>query len=215
MLPNPRPALALALLLAGAPALGQTAQFSAEMVVTMSGEAAAQIAEAVARTGVKMEATQTMKIYVSGMKMRMESGKGPQETVIITDGAPQGGKTWYIQVATKTYREMDNQAEGGEEDGADLARYLKSGGDLCKIEKEYASCKKGGTAEVGGRSCTLYEVVEKDGSAQTLCMDVRLHYPLRVVTKDATTELRKVKEGPQPGALFALPPGLTRQAPGG
>jgi len=57
-------------------------------------------------------------------------------------------------------------------------------------------------------------VVEQDGSAQTLCMDGKLHYPLRVVTRDATTELRKVKEGPQPASLFTLPPGLTRLDPG-
>lgn len=207
-------AAALPLLLAASPALAQTAPFSAEMVVTMSAESAAQLAEVAARAGVEVGPVQTMKIFVSGLKMRMESGKGPAETVMISD-ASQKGKAWIIQVARKTYVEMEAQEEGGgEEDSAALARYLKSGGDLCKVEADATSCKKAGKSEVGGRSCVSYELVRKDGSAETLCMDEKLHFPIRAVTKDATTELRKVKEGPQPASLFALPPGLTRQQMG-
>lgn len=183
-------------------AFAQAPPFSADMVMTMD----AQTTAAMQKMG--MPANQTMKIYVSGLKMRVDSGAGQMQNIMISDFAPEG-KTYMISPASKSYMEMKNDSKqaGG---SAQVAAYLKWGGDICGIGDQYTSCKKADTSSVDGRPCQNYQVVKKSGSEETLCVDPKLHFPLRTINKSSTTEMKNVKEGAQSSSLFTLPSGLTK-----
>jgi len=187
-------------------AFGQATPFSADMVMTVTGEAAEQMKRMAGQTKEPMPTTYTWKLYRSGTKMRIDMSSGPQQGSAIADLA--GEKGYLLQPRTNTYLEYGSGEKGQER--VEMLQYLKAGGDLCQLRTKYPSCKKLGAEVVGGRPCQSYEVSSKSGARETLCMDERLRYPLREVKKSGTTELRNVVEGAQPGSLFEIPGGYTK-----
>jgi hypothetical protein len=202
-------ALTLAAALGPGAARAAAPSFSAEVAITLLGQDAAELKAAAAAAGQPFDGTISARLFVSGLKMRLEMRSGPQRGVVVSDGAVR--KTWLLQPDQKSYLELDNADEGGEAGAADLARFLEKGGDVCKLNPGAFSCKAAGQATVGGRACQVVEVVEKEGEpAQTLCVDPKLHFPIRMTEPGSVTELTKVVEGPQPAALFTVPAGWTR-----
>jgi hypothetical protein len=192
--------------------LAQAPPFSADLVMTMTGEAAEQLKALAKQTGQPMPTSQTGRLAISGMKMRWEMSAGLQPVVLVSD-MTKDGRSYMLHPARKTYTELPRSTEGerDREDSGDLARFLAGGGDVCQMSKDHASCRKLGVEKVSGRSCQEYELVRSSGEKERLCVDEKLHYPLRVVGPQATTVLQNVVEGPQPASLFAIPPGYAKQ----
>jgi len=203
--------LALACLAASPGAAGAAPPaFSADVTITLSGEDAEQMKALAASTGQPFEPRMKARLFVSGVKMRLEFLTGPQRGVVVSDGAT--GKSWFIQPAEKTYLELQEDEDA---EGAELARFLEHGGDVCRLSPDAISCKKTGRDKVGGRACTLYEIVERgEEGKQVLCVDDALHFPIRMADGSTNTELTKVVEGAQPASLFAPPAGYARKTPG-
>lgn len=78
------------------------------------------------------------------------------------------------------------------------------GGDPCS-GREGATCKKAGTESISGRMCDKWEMTEKSGKTETLWMDQKLHFPLKVIAGDITTVYTNIKEGSQDASLFKVP----------
>ena len=84
-------------------------------------------------------------------------------------------------------------------------------GDPCTFSKDQGStCKKLGTETVNGRSCDKWEVTEKSGKKETLWIDQKLHFPVRMTDGEMTSDFTNIKEGAQDAALFKVPPGYRK-----
>jgi outer membrane lipoprotein-sorting protein len=84
-------------------------------------------------------------------------------------------------------------------------------GDPCTWNKDQgATCKKLGTETVNGRSCDKWEVTNKDGHKQTLWIDQKLHFPIRMTDGQITSDFTNIKEGAQDASLFKVPAGYQK-----
>ena len=84
-------------------------------------------------------------------------------------------------------------------------------GDPCTFNKEQtATCKKLGTEAVNGRTCDKWEVTEKSGKKETLWIDQKLHFPIRMTDGEITTDFTNIKEGAQDASLFKVPAGYRK-----
>jgi outer membrane lipoprotein-sorting protein len=84
-------------------------------------------------------------------------------------------------------------------------------GDPCSFNKDQgATCKKLGTETVNGRSCDKWEVTEKSGKKETLWIDQKLHFPVRVTDGEITSDFTNIKEGAQDASLFKVPAGYRK-----
>jgi hypothetical protein len=84
-------------------------------------------------------------------------------------------------------------------------------GDPCTFDKEHsATCKKLGTETVNGRSCDKWEVTQKNGDKETLWIDQKLHFPVRVTNGQTTSDFTNIKEGAQDASLFKVPAGYRK-----
>ena len=205
-------ALALVAIVPAA-AVAQAQPFSADVVTTMVGEKAAEMQQYLKNAkkflppGTDTSGATTYRMYVSGMKMRLDMGAGEQKTSMLTDMGP-GGKSYMVSHASKTYMEFDRKNARRHGQNVDLARYLRSGGDLCALNSDDGQpveCHKLGAKVIGGRPCQEYEVVPEQGRKQTLCMDAKLHFPLRAESESAVSEMKNVAEGPSRTASSSCP----------
>ena len=90
-------------------------------------------------------------------------------------------------------------------------RWQDFNGDPCSFDKDQgATCKKLGTETVNGRSCDKWEVTNKNGRKQTLWMDQKLHFPVRISDGQMTTDFTNIKEGAQDASLFKVPAGYKK-----
>jgi len=84
-------------------------------------------------------------------------------------------------------------------------------GDPCTFSKDQgATCKKLGTETVNGRSCDKWEVDEKSGRKETLWIDQKLHFPIRMTDGQITSDFTNIKEGAQDASLFKVPAGYRK-----
>lgn len=84
-------------------------------------------------------------------------------------------------------------------------------GDPCTFDKEHsATCKKLGTETVNGRSCDKWEVTQKNGDKETLWIDQKLHFPVRVTNGQTISDFTNIKEGAQDASLFKVPAGYRK-----
>ena len=84
-------------------------------------------------------------------------------------------------------------------------------GDPCTFSKDQGStCKKLGTETVNGRSCDKWEVTEKSGRKETLWIDQKLHFPIRMTDGEITSDFTNIKEGAQDASLFKVPAGYRK-----
>ncbi len=134
--------------------------------------------------------TMTMKVYSSGRKFRMESDK----TTVVTDLTR--GKSYNLVPAQKLAIEIPFPA--------DFRQSWSAPGSPCAARKG-STCKDLGAEKVGGRQAHKWQITPEKGTATTLWLDARTRFPLKSESADSSSELRDLKEGPQPEALFAVP----------
>ena len=88
----------------------------------------------------------------------------------------------------------------------------------CAGFREYVrqqSCKKLGSEHVNGRKTQKWEITSPRGGKGHLWVDPRLAFVIKMRDEEGLTELRNIKEGPQPPSLFELPAGYRRMETAG
>lgn len=152
---------------------------------------------------------QTMKLYVSGQKSRVEGFTAGPLGRIVTIVRKDRGVTWTLYLDKKQYTEKP-LAAGGQPGRPDLANF-----DLANIKKENL-----GRETVLGYPCTKMRVTmgnlpNGQPMVATVWVADSLELPLRLETMGITQENRNLKVGPQPASLFEIPAGFVKtNAPG-
>lgn len=175
----------------------------------------------VATTSAKGNVNMTGKAYFALPKMRIDMGgagdakaAGPfgGKITMIVDGA---AKVAYMLMAEQhMYMEFPTDKESPMTLRMPKVEDMLRGGDPC-AGREGAVCKKVGTESINGRACDKWEMTEKSGKTETLWMDQKLHFPLKVIAGDITTVYTNIKEGAQDPALFKIPDGFRKMDMGG
>ena len=156
------------------------------------------------------------KMYFSLPRMRMDitnAGNSKQ-------AGPFGGKMGMIvDVPAKTmymlmpeqrmYMEFRTDQNSPMAQNAPKFDEMFRGNDPC-AGREGATCKKLGTESINGRTCDKWEVTQKSGKTETFWIDQKLHFPIKIVNGDITTQYTNIKEGPQDAALFKVPDGYRK-----
>jgi hypothetical protein len=84
-----------------------------------------------------------------------------------------------------------------------------------KTESKVKSCRKSGNETLDGRSALKYEITSTDDAVSHVWVDPKLHTMLKHQSPTGDVELRNIKEGSQPAALFEIPAGYQKMtAPG-
>jgi hypothetical protein len=156
------------------------------------------------------------KVYMGQGKMRQEdredtAGTNPNsDSIVIMDLARQ--VSYVLTPAKKSYMEMST---------AKLNPYSFDGlhisGDPCalipqaelkKVDLQCTSAKLGSEV-VNGRTTDKWEYTVKFSGQiykADIWIDTHLHVVLKTDGQGARSELQNLKEGPQPAALFEIPP---------
>jgi hypothetical protein len=152
------------------------------------------------------------KFFFSPPKVRMDMADTGQR-----QGGPFGGKMSMImdgdaKMAYMLMPEQQMYMEFPTDSNNPMAqrqpKWQDFKGDPCTFNKDQgATCKKIGTETVNGRSCDKWEVTEKSGRKETLWIDQKLHFPVKMTDGQITTDFTNIKEGTQDPALFKVPPG--------
>ncbi|MDD5593468.1 MAG: DUF4412 domain-containing protein [Candidatus Margulisbacteria bacterium] len=180
----------------------KTLWLSVILSVVLAGSALARDFSADAVTKTKRETFQS-KIYFSGdNKFRMEMQKAGMRSISI--GRLDKKIMWMIMPDTKMYMEMsmpDQQARG---------MSAKMAGEVDR--------KKVGRENINGIGCDKYEVTipnkstgGKDVIYQWISDD---KIPVKTEAKDGSwsTEFKNISRASQPGSLFEVPAGYTKQS---
>jgi hypothetical protein len=153
------------------------------------------------------------KIYVSMPSLRMDidnasSGKsamGGKMSMIVNTS---NNTNYMLMHDQHMYMEFPANADGPGQRMPKFQDFMK-GNDPC-AGNPGATCKKAGTETVNGRSCDKWEMTDKSGKAETIWMDQKLHFPIKVINGNITTQHTNVKEGPQDASLFKVPAGYQK-----
>jgi hypothetical protein len=152
---------------------------------------------------------QTMKLYVSGQKSRVEGFTAGPLGRIVAISRKDKGVTWTLYLDKKQYTEKA-VAAGGQPGKPDLSNF-----DLGSLKKENL-----GRETVLGYPCTKMRVTTgnlPNGKAMssTVWVADSLEMPIRMDVMGLVQENRNLKVGPQPASLFEIPAGFANTgAPG-
>lgn len=154
----------------------------------------------------------TGKWYFAPPKVRIDVNPTPGER---SNDPMAGNMTMLIDGAAHTnYMLMHQQhmymdMHGSEQNFSPALRNMlqqKGGIDPCAYDAE-RSCKKIGEETVNGRNCDKWEVIAKNSDKNIICMDQKLHFPIKIQSGNGDlTELSNIKEGAPDSSLFTLPP---------
>jgi hypothetical protein len=156
------------------------------------------------------------KMYISMPRMRIDMTSAGQQK----SPGPMGGKmSMIVDGPAKTmYMLMPEQnmyMEFPMDQNSPMTQRMPKFSDMLKGSdpcsgREGTTCKKLGTETVNGRSCDKWEITEKSGKTETLWMDQKLHFPIKSVVGDITTQYTNIKEGAQDASLFKIPDGYRK-----
>src|SRR5262249_35844004 len=126
---------------------------------------------------------------------------------LIVDGP---AKTMYMLMTEQhMYMEFSTEQTGPMTQKMPKFEDMFKGNDPC-AGREGATCTNLGTETVNGRSCDKWLITEKSGKPETFWMDQKLHFPVKVISGDITTQYTNIKEGSQDASLFKIPAGFTK-----
>ncbi len=157
------------------------------------------------------EGAATTRVLVSGDKMRFEPG-GPQRGVIVVvDLRQRAGFTLLPENNTYTLLPPARIAS--------MMPFFRPADSAAacaaweKVTNKQGSCTKIGVEAVGDREAVKYSGTTPDGDSGFAWIDRKLNYVIKWDGKVRTTELRNIREGPQPAALFEIPKGYEKVGP--
>ncbi len=177
----------------------QISPFSADMQITSMGDRGPRDV--------------TGQVYVGSGHIRMNMDSAGHATVMITDLASQ--TTDILLVEQKMYIEHKAGQMPGRNAG-NVTQELKSYDpqNPCANQPDI-TCKKIGTETVSGRTCDHWQITDKQDRVTDLWIDQKLHFPVKVVSKDSTMLLTNIKEGQPDASLFQVPAGYHKLDMGG
>jgi outer membrane lipoprotein-sorting protein len=153
--------------------------------------------------------TMTGRLFLSKGKMRQEMTQEGQTRITITD--PQQNIAWMLNPERQEYVEMKGPPQGAEGTSAKAERapLPDEPGHPCQQKDSGLTCTKLGTEAVNGRPADKWEFVASQGQETyktVMWIDQRMRMPLRAEFPGGmVSELKDVKEGPQPADLFQVP----------
>jgi hypothetical protein len=150
----------------------------------------------------------TGKLYVSKGRMRQEVVQDGNTRVTISD--TDQGTAWILNPERKEYVEMKGPTPtGGAGAGGGRPPMPDEAGHPCQQQGSGLKCTKVATEAVNGRTADKWEVVATQGQEtfrSVMWVDHRLRLPVKAEFPGGVqSELRDVKEGPQPADLFTVP----------
>ena len=149
-----------------------------------------------------MGKTVSSKIYVKGLKYRMETTEDGQEIIIIVD---QGiNLTKVLNVNDKSYIEMP--CDDMRSLANDPFQSLKATIDTPGIEK-----KALGSETVSGIECDKFVLLWGGSKFYTYWMSGKYDFPIKIILGESekVVELKNIKESDIDNGLFELPDGFT------
>ena len=162
------------------------AEFSADMVEQIGG---------------KKGETTSHKIYVKGMKYRMEQEEEGQEIIILVD--MDENVTRVLMPAEKMYMEMASD---------DLTSLANDPFQSVKKTDSMGESKHLGTETINGYKCDKYLISYEGTELMTQWVSKKLNFPLKIVTHGSekrSMELNNISEDPIDDALFEVPDDYT------
>lgn len=153
----------------------------------------------------------TSKMYVGDQVMRTEVTYEGQTRITIVNRKER--LAWMINPAKKEYVEMREPAPSGQSSSS-RAPLPDEPGSPCLDKREDFQCRKLAEETVNGRRVQKWQFVttQQGKTLQSLVwIDTALRMPVRQEFPGGmVSELRDIKEGPQPAGLFTLPDGYTK-----
>jgi len=179
----------------------QLTPFSADMQFTSS------------RMGGSTPQTMTGKMYVGHGNMRMDLTGGPRgSAVMITNFASKTTDT--LLPEQHMYMEFKaDQLMARHGMGPNISP-IPDPNNPCANEQG-ATCKNLGVEQVNGRSCTHWQITDKNGKVGNVWIDQQLHFPIKATDADSKWELSNIKEGEPAASLFQVPSGYQKMDLGG
>jgi hypothetical protein len=164
--------------------LAAASEFSADMAVVDGGN------------------TKTYKLYVKGLKYRMETIEDGQEIVIIVD--QEANLTRVANVNVKAYIEMPSN---------DLRSLMNDPFQALKITIDTPGIERNslGTETVNGIECDKYALLVEGKEFYTYCMSRTHKFPIKITLKQSerVAELKNIKETAVDDRLFEIPEGFS------
>jgi len=146
----------------------------------------------------------TGKVYFGGNKMRQEMNMQGHEVIQIMDF--QRKVSDMLMPQQKMYMEMPYGQMMQQHRGPKMPDLKSYDPNNPCAQSEEMTCEKAGTETVNGRTTDKWLFHnKKDGSAMTVWIDNKLHYPIRTMTKEMQMDLTNVKEGMPSASLFEVP----------
>ncbi|HZD30520.1 MAG TPA: DUF4412 domain-containing protein [Candidatus Angelobacter sp.] len=155
----------------------------------------------------------TGKMFVGSGHMRMNMSTQGHETAVITDFATKTVDVLMVQ--PKMY--MEHQAGQMPRRGVgNPAEEMKpfDPANPCANQPD-VTCKKIGVETVSGRTCDHWEITDKNGKVSNVWVDEKLHFPIKMVSQDATILLTNIQEGEPDAGLFQIPADYHKMDMGG
>jgi outer membrane lipoprotein-sorting protein len=158
----------------------------------------------------------TGKVYFSLPSMRMEvnipgqtksSGPTGGKSIFIVDSAAK--KMYMVMAEQHMYMEFSTDQDSPMTQRMPSVQDMLKSGDMC-AGHDGATCKQIGTESVDGRPCEKWLKTEKSGKTETIWMDQKLRFPIKLAVGDTTTVYTNIKEGAQDASLFKVPAGLQK-----
>jgi uncharacterized protein DUF4412 len=155
----------------------------------------------------------TGQVYAGSGHIRMNLESAGHETAMITDLATK--TTDILLIEQQMYIEHKAGQMPGRGPGS-IGQELKSYDpqNPCANQPDL-TCKKIGVEEVSGRTCDHWQITDKQDRVTDLWIDQKLHFPVKVTTKDSSMLLTNIKEGQPDAGLFEIPSGYHKLDMGG
>jgi hypothetical protein len=153
----------------------------------------------------------TARVYMGQGKTRTEMSHEGQERITIVDNAQQ--VAWMLNPAKQEYVEMRGQG-GGQAGTPNRPPLPDEPASPCQSKESGITCTKIGPETLNGRQAEKWEMVMTQGqqtSRMLVWIDPRLKMAVRQEAAGGyVSELRDIKEAPQPAELFIVPAGYKK-----
>ena len=144
------------------------------------------------------------QVYVGSGHIRMNMEGSGHKTALLTDFATK--TTDILLIEQQVYIEQKAGQGPGHGPNSMTEELKPYDPDHPCANQPNVTCKKIGVEEVSGRSCDHWEVTDKEGRLTNLWIDQKLHFPVKVVTKDTEMLLTNIRDGEPDPSLFTIPP---------